>query len=100
MLIMVKVKYTAHLVRLVASIEKLSPRQNDSTQIIKGAISSAAVSTQTAIRHQLPRDFARSKGISVKDLAVKNLEGGDYLWQKFIPKVNQPLKSWPLNFPG
>ena len=64
--------------RLVASIEKLSPRQNDSTQIIKGPSVSRGLDPN-GHPTQAAEGFARSKGVSIKDLVFKNLEGGDYL---------------------
>ena len=64
--------------RLVIFAEKVAPRQEDSTQIIKGPPVSCALD-ESGRPTPAAEGFARGKGISVEKLIKKNLEGGDYL---------------------
>ena len=64
--------------RLVAHIKELAPRQPNLEQVVKGppasrAFDEAGLPTPAAI------GFARSKGLQVKDLEVRTLDGGRYV---------------------
>ncbi len=64
--------------RLVLLVEDLSPRQPDSETLVKGppanrAYDSGGALTPAAI------GFARSKGISVEALQVRDIDGGQYV---------------------
>jgi glycyl-tRNA synthetase len=64
--------------RLVAYVENIAPRQPDLEQVVKGppaarAIDSFGQPTQAA------EGFARGKGVSVKDLQVREMDGGKYV---------------------
>ena len=64
--------------RLVVSIENLSPAQPDLEELVKGppasrAFDSAGAPTKAA------EGFARSKGVQVSDLEVREIEGGEYV---------------------
>jgi glycyl-tRNA synthetase len=63
--------------RLVVSVEKLAARQPDSTSVVKGppadrAFDASGQPTPAAI------GFARGKGLDVKDLQIKEIDGGRY----------------------
>ncbi|UCH59831.1 MAG: glycine--tRNA ligase subunit beta [Anaerolineales bacterium] len=64
--------------RLVASVEGLAPHQPDLEEQVKGppaerAYDSLGVPTKAA------EGFARSKGVAVSDLQVREMEGGKYV---------------------
>jgi len=64
--------------RLVVSVEGLAPRQPDLEELVKGppagrAYDSLGVPTKAA------EGFARSKGLTVTDLQVREMEGGMYV---------------------
>ncbi len=64
--------------RLVAMVEDLADRQQDRTTVVKGppasrAFDAAGVPTRAA------EGFAQSKGLSAKDLQVKEIDGGQYV---------------------
>jgi glycyl-tRNA synthetase len=64
--------------RLVVSIEGLAPLQHDREDIVKGppvnrAFDSAGAPTRAA------EGFARSKGVAVSDLEIREIDGGEYV---------------------
>jgi glycyl-tRNA synthetase len=64
--------------RLVIYVRELAPRQKDLEQVVKGppagrAFDALGQPTQAAI------GFARSKGVEVSELAVKEIDGGSYI---------------------
>jgi glycyl-tRNA synthetase len=64
--------------RIVATVESLSPRQPDQEQVVKGppaerAFDSLGQPTKAA------EGFARSKGVAVSDLQVREMDGGRYM---------------------
>jgi len=64
--------------RLVVYVQDLEPAQLDLEEIVKGppasrAFDSAGVPTRAA------EGFARSKGVAVSDLEVRQIEGGEYV---------------------
>jgi glycyl-tRNA synthetase len=63
--------------RLVISVENLAPRQADLEQVVKGPPASRAFD---ALGQPTPaaEGFARSKGVSVTDLQVQEVDGGRY----------------------
>lgn len=64
--------------RLVVWVEELSPRQADLEQVIKGPPAARAFGpdgTPTAAAE----GFARSKGVAVSDLQVREMDGGRYV---------------------
>ena len=63
--------------RLVAVVENLSPHQSDQDQVIKGPPANRAYGPDGAPTPAAV-GFARSKGLSVNDLQVQELDGGRY----------------------
>lgn len=64
--------------RLVALVEDLAEKQMDRTIVVKGppasrAFDAAGVPTRAA------EGFAQSKGVSVKDLEIREIDGGQYV---------------------
>ncbi len=64
--------------RLVVYIEDLAPGQPDREELVKGppanrAFDSAGAPTRAA------EGFARSKGVAVSDLEVREIDGGEYV---------------------
>jgi glycyl-tRNA synthetase len=74
--------------RQVFTVEKLAPKQTDSTQIIKGPPAKAAVDANGKFT-PTAEGFARSKGISVKELKVQRMDGGEYV----VAEIHQPGRS-------
>jgi glycyl-tRNA synthetase beta chain len=64
--------------RLILYIEDIAPRQEDVTLEIKGPPKSAAYNPDGTPKPQL-EGFAKSKGLAVDDLKVKNFDGADYV---------------------
>ena len=63
--------------RLVVSVEDLAPRQPDLEQIVKGPPASRAYDA-LGQPTQAAEGFARSKGVAVSDLQVREMDGGQY----------------------
>jgi len=63
--------------RLVVSVEDLAPRQSDLEQIVKGPPASRAYDV-LGQPTQAAEGFARSKGVAVSDLQVREMDGGQY----------------------
>lgn len=64
--------------RLIVFVEALAPRQADIEQVIKGppverAYDASGKVTQAAV------GFARSKGVDISDLQVREMDGGNYV---------------------
>jgi len=73
-----KIKILGTPRRLVVFIEELAPAQPDREELVKGppasrAFDSAGAPTKAA------EGFARSKGVAVPDLEVREIEGGEYV---------------------
>jgi glycyl-tRNA synthetase len=64
--------------RLVVFVEDLQPRQADLEQVIKGPPAERAFDASGAPT-QAAQGFARSRGVSVSDLEVREIEGGEYV---------------------
>ena len=71
--------------RLAVSVEKVATRQPDLEQIIKGPPAGAAFRPDGSPT-PAAEGFARSKGLPVEDLQVRELEGGRYV----VALVRQP----------
>src|SRR5688572_19726795 len=63
--------------RLVIHAEKVSPRQPDDEQVVKGPPAAAAFKDGKPTK--AAEGFARGKGIDVSELRVENIDGGDYV---------------------
>ena len=63
--------------RLVVYVDGLAPRQPDLEQVIKGPPASRAFGPD-GLPTQAGEGFARSKGVAVGDLEVRELDGGQY----------------------
>ena len=63
--------------RLVVSVDDLAPRQADQEEIIKGPPAERAFDDQGQPT-PAAQGFARSKGVQVDDLEVRELDGGQY----------------------
>jgi glycyl-tRNA synthetase len=63
--------------RLVVRVDELVPRQPDLEQLIKGPPASRAFGPD-GLPTQAGEGFARSKGLSVGDLEVREMDGGQY----------------------
>jgi glycyl-tRNA synthetase len=63
--------------RLVVYVEGLQPRQSDSEQVIKGPPAERAFDAQGKAT-KAAEGFARSKGIDVGDLRIREINGGHY----------------------
>jgi glycyl-tRNA synthetase len=64
--------------RLVVYVKDLAPRQPDLEQAVKGPPASRAFGPDGA-PNQAAEGFARSKGVALSDLQVRELDGGSYL---------------------
>ena len=72
-------------------VEQVAPKQSDQEQLVKGppadrAFDSFGAPTKAA------EGFARSKGISVQDLQVVEMDGGRYV----VATIRQVGRSAPL----
>jgi glycyl-tRNA synthetase len=63
--------------RLVVYIQDLEPAQPDLEEIVKGPPASRAFDS-TGAPTQAAEGFARSKGVAVSELEVRQIEGGEY----------------------
>jgi glycyl-tRNA synthetase len=63
--------------RLVASVTGLAPRQADRTQLVKGPPANRAFDA-LGLPNKAAEGFAKSRGINVKDLEVRQMDGGKY----------------------
>jgi glycyl-tRNA synthetase len=64
--------------RLVIHIQELAPRQSDLEQLVKGPPAERAFDS-FGVPTKAGEGFARSKGISVQDLQVVEMDGGRYV---------------------
>jgi glycyl-tRNA synthetase len=64
--------------RLVAIVEDLADRQHDRTTVVKGPPASRAFDENGAPTRAC-EGFAQSKGVSVKDLEIREIDGGKYV---------------------
>jgi len=76
--------------RLVAYVADLAPRQPDLEAAVKGPPASRAFGPDGA-PNQAAEGFARSKGVAVSDLQVREMDGGSYL----VAIVRQEGKPTP-----
>ncbi len=64
--------------RLVISIQELIPRQPDLEEAVKGPPASRAFDSDGAPT-RAAEGFARSKGVAVSDLEIREIDGGEYV---------------------
>jgi len=64
--------------RLVAYVETIAPRQPDLEQVVKGPPASRAFDT-LGQPTKAAEGFARGKGVAVRDLQVREMDGGQYV---------------------
>jgi glycyl-tRNA synthetase len=64
--------------RLVVSIEDLAPRQADLEQLVKGPPADRAYD-EDGHPTQAAEGFARSKGVTLDDLEIREMDGGEYV---------------------
>jgi glycyl-tRNA synthetase len=64
--------------RLVAYVENIAPRQPDLEQVVKGPPASRAFDS-LGQPTQAAEGFARGKGVAVRDLQVREIDGGQYV---------------------
>lgn len=74
--------------RLVALVEDLASRQVDRTSVVKGPPASRAFDA-AGNPTRAGEGFAQSKGVSVKDLEVRDIDGGQYV----VALVTEPSRS-------
>ncbi len=70
--------------RLVAYVEDLAARQSDLEQVIKGPPADRAFGAD-GVPNKAAEGFARSKGVELKDLEVRELDGGRYVFALGAP---------------
>lgn len=63
--------------RLVVQIYELAVKQTDSEQLVKGPPAKAAFDAQGKAT-KAAEGFAKSKGLAVEDLQIKEIDGGEY----------------------
>ena len=64
--------------RLVAIVESLAERQQDRTTVVKGPPASRAFNAD-GTPTRAAEGFAQGKGLTVKDLEVREIDGGQYM---------------------
>jgi len=64
--------------RLVVQIEGLSPRQDNLEQVVKGPPANRAFDND-GVPTKAAKGFARSKGVDVDQLEVRDIDGGNYV---------------------
>ncbi len=64
--------------RLVAMVEELAERQQDRTTVVKGPPANRAFD-ENGVATRACVGFAQSKGVSVKDLEIREIDGGKYV---------------------
>jgi glycyl-tRNA synthetase len=64
--------------RLVVSMDELADRQHDLEQLVKGPPKDRAFD-ETGTPTKAAEGFASSKGVSVEDLEVQEIDGGEYI---------------------
>ncbi len=64
--------------RLVISVQDMAPAQADQEEVVKGPPASRAFDDSGAPT-KAAQGFARSKGVSVDDLEIRSLDGGEYV---------------------
>jgi len=84
--------------RLVIYAEKVAPRQEDSTQIIKGPPISRGLD-KSGKPTPAAEGFARGKGIPAEKLIKKTLKGGDYLVAELHLKGQSALEILSTELP-
>ncbi len=63
--------------RLVVSVEAVAPRQPDREQLVKGPPASQAYDG-AGNPTRAAQGFARSRGVAVEDLEIREMDGGEY----------------------
>ena len=63
--------------RLVVSVADLAPRQADRTAVVKGPPAARAFDAM-GLPTKAAEGFARSRGLAVEDLQVREMDGGQY----------------------
>lgn len=74
--------------RLVVYVESLAPKQRDREELVKGPPADRAFAADGEPTGAA-EGFARSKGVSVEDLAVQEMEGGRYVVVK-VKELGRP----------
>ena len=77
--------------RLVALVENLSPHQPDLEQVVKGPPADRAFDL-LGQPTKAAEGFARSKGVSVSDLQVREIDGGRYV-AAVVRQVGRPAQA-------
>ena len=73
-----KVKIMGTPRRLVISIQVMAPSQADQEEMVKGPPASRAFDSNGAPT-KAAQGFARSKGVSIDDLEIHSIDGGEYV---------------------
>ncbi len=77
--------------RLVVYVEDLAVRQSDQSLVVKGPPAARAFD-QDGKPTRAAEGFARSKGVTVEDLKVESIDGGDYVVVR-VEESGQPALS-------
>jgi glycyl-tRNA synthetase len=85
--------------RLVMHVEALSPGQPDLEQVVKGPPAARAYDT-LGQPTKAAEGFARSRGISVHDLVVQDIDGGQYVTARVSQKGRPTLTVLAEALPG
>ena len=85
--------------RLTVHVEKLSPKQPDREEVAKGPPASRAFDAD-GNPTKAAEGFARGKGISVKDLEVKEIDGGEYVFAEVKEKGRPAVEVLAERLPG
>ncbi|MFO8035670.1 MAG: glycine--tRNA ligase subunit beta [Anaerolineales bacterium] len=73
-----EIKVMATPRRLIVSVADFAPRQRDLEQLVKGPPADRAYD-EDGHPTQAAEGFARSKGVTVNDLEVREMDGGEYV---------------------
>lgn len=74
--------------RLVAIVEDLAEKQQDRTTVVKGPPASRAYNPD-GTPTKAAEGFAQGKGLTVKDLEVREIDGGQYM----VAMVKEPTRA-------
>lgn len=77
--------------RLVLSVGKLAHQQEDLEQLVKGPPKERAFD-ENGVPTKAAEGFAKSKGVSLDDLEVKEIDGGEYV-VAVERKIGQPARD-------
>jgi glycyl-tRNA synthetase len=85
--------------RLVVLIEELSPRQPDREELVKGPPAHRAFGP-TGEPTKAAEGFARSKGLNISDLEVREMDGGEYTVALVQEKGHSAIEVLAKNLPA